>query len=129
MAWGEPREVGVVHDQDHDDLRGGMGFDPRQRSCMKYVCRYSESDVEAGVWRAMVVVRWVAREFSHYRSWDELDEAQNQLSCRTATVGIAAPCVNASVLEMGFPSIAWVTRRMTAKNCPALKVSWALNVG
>jgi len=131
-AWSELREVEAVYDLHHDDLRGGTGFDPRPRSYMKYVCRYNDWDAEVGVvWRAIAVVRWVANAFFHYHPWDELDNVQNQsrLNYRTATVGIAAPCVNASVLEMPFPSLAWVTRRMTAKNSPALKLSWALNVG
>lgn len=115
-----------------DDPRGGTDFDPRERSYTRYVCRYGDSDGEVGaVWRAIVVVRLAAKAAVHYHSWDVLDEVQAQFGpnyCAT-TVGIAAPWVNASVFEMPFPSLAWVTRRMTAKNCPASNVSWALKVG
>lgn len=118
----------AVYDLHHDDPRGGTGFDPRPRSYTKYACHCSGSGGEVGVvWRGIVAAKAVVR----YLSWDELDEVQNKfgLSCCVVTVGTVAPWVNASALEMPFPSLAWVTRRMTAKNCPASKVSWALKVG
>ena len=121
-----------MYDLRRDDPRGGTGFDPRQRTYTTHVCRYGDSDGEAGaVWREIVVVRSVAKAAVHYHSRDVLGGVQAQFGpsyCAT-TVGIAAPWVNASVFEMPFPFLAWVTRRMTAKNCPASNVSRALKVG
>ena len=96
---------------------------------MRHPCRYDDSDGEVGaVQRA--IVRSVAKAVVRYHSWDVLDEIQVQFGPSYYTaIGIATPWVNASVLEMPFPSPAWVTRRMTAKNCPALKMSWGLKVG
>jgi len=121
-----------VYDLRRDAPPGGTDFDPRQRSRTRYACRYDDSDGEVGhVLRAIVVVRSVVRAAVHYHSWGVLDEVQAQFGPRycATTVVIAAPWVNASVLEMAFPSLAWVTRRITAKNCPALNVSWALKFG
>lgn len=80
---------------------------------------------------AKLVVRLGVKAAVRYQSSGVLDETGIQFGPRScvATVGIAAPWVNASDLEIPFPSLAWVTRRMTAKNCPALKVSWELKVG
>ena len=78
-----------------------------------------------------MVVRAAARTVVRFRSLGELSKVRRQFGPRrcATTASIAAPWVNASALETPFPSLAWVTRRMTAENCPALKVSWALKVG
>ena len=131
-ALGEPREVVAVYDLRRDAPRDGTDFDPRQRSRTRYACRYDDSDGEVGdVLKAIVVVRSVVKAAVHYHSWGVLYGVQAQFGPRycATTVGIVAPWVNASVLEMGFPSLAWVTRRMTAKNWPALNVSWAPKFG
>lgn len=121
-----------MYDLHRDAPRGGTDFDPRQRSRTRYACRYGDSDGEVGdALRAIVVLRSVVKAAVRYHFWGVLDEAQAQFGPRycATIVGIAAPWVNASVLEMAFPSLAWVTRRMTAKNCPALNVSRAPKFG
>lgn len=61
----------------HRDLRGGTGFDPRERSYMKHVYHYSDLEGEAGVvWTATVVVRQGAKAVVHCHSWGELDGAK-----------------------------------------------------
>jgi hypothetical protein len=116
----------------HHDPRDGTGFDPRRRSRTKHACRCSGPEGEVGgVWRVIVGVKPGVKADVRGHSLDELDVVQSQFGpgfCAT-TVDTAAPWVNASVLEIPFPSLAWVTRRITAKNWPALKVSWALKVG
>lgn len=126
----------MAADDLHHDLPGEMDFDPRQKMFARYTCRYNESEGEgAVVWREIVVatsvVRSVVKAVAHCHPLDGLDGMGIQFGPRScaATVGNAAPWVNARVLETPFPSLAWVTRRITAKNWPALKVSWAFKVG
>lgn len=102
----------------HYDLRDGTGFDPRETSCTKRDGHYSDSEGVGVVWRVIVVVRSAARTVVHCHSLDELGGIQSQFGprCCATTVAIAAPWVKTSVWETPFPSLAWVTRRMTAKN-------------
>lgn len=82
-----------------------MDFDPRQKS-YGHACYWGDPGEVGVVWRETVVVRSVVKPVVRYHSLDELDEVQIQSEPRSCAATIAAPWVNASVLETPFPSLA-----------------------